>query len=105
MKKRNRERKNNLIKALKRENTHLKWLNETLRGPVKPLRIYTTDLKQNRTSFMISKRYETIYGEQMGLNIAKKEIGYQLCAFLEECELKVEDCGNTKRYYFDFWTE
>ena len=91
------ERKSNLIKALKRENTHLKRKYELL--GCEP------DIEQKRASFMISKRFKKIYGEQMIQNIVKNEIGHQLRAFLDEVDIKVEDCGATKRYIFDFWAE
>jgi hypothetical protein len=97
--KNNKERKINIIKALKRENAFLK------RQPIEPLRIYETNLKHQRVGYFVSDRFKTIYGEEMALNIAKNEIGYQFRAFLDECELEGEDNGITTRYYFNFWTE
>jgi hypothetical protein len=97
--KNNKERKINIIKALKRENAFLKCQS------IKPLRIYETDLKHQRVGYFVSDRFKTIYGEEMALNIAKNEIGYQFRAFLDECELEGEDNGITTRYYFNFWTE
>ena len=127
MKERKRERKKAKLEYLEAENSGLKRENNELifeigrkneeifklnteiikiRDIISRLeRNYRKDFKQKRAGFMISKRFENIYGEQMARNIAKNEIGYQLRAFLDECELKIEDCNATKRYYFDFWIE
>lgn len=125
MKERKRERKKAKLEYLEAENSSLKRENSDLifeigrkNGEIFKLNTeiikirdiisrlnYRKDLKQKRAGFMISKRFENIHGEQMARNIAKTEIGYQLRAFLDECELKIEDCEDTKRYYFDFWIE
>ena len=54
---------------------------------------------------MIDKEFAKVLGEPMALRRAKLEIAYKVRDFLDECEIKVEDCGDAKRYSFDFWIE
>lgn len=104
--KKKKDRKVNLIKALKRENAHLKWENELLgRETVDPLRIYETNLKHQRIGYAIGDCEKSILDDEIAPTIAKNRIGYQFRAFLDECILKEEDDGIVTKYYFDFWVE
>lgn len=95
----NKERKTNIIKALKRENAFLK------RKPIKPLRIYETNLKHQRIGYAIGDCDKSILDDGIASTIVKNRIGYQFRAFLDECILKEEDDGIVTKYYFDFWVE
>lgn len=102
----NKERKTNIIKALKRENAHLKWENEILgREPIKPLTIYRTNLKHQRIGYAIGDCDKSVFDDGITDTIVKNRIGYQFRAFLDDCKLKEEDNGITTKYYFDFWIE
>lgn len=97
--KKKKDRKTNLIKALKHENAVLG------RAAVNPLRIYETNLKHQRICYAIGDYDKAVFEDKLALTIVKNRIGDQFRAFLDECELKEEDDGIVTKYYFDFWIE
>jgi hypothetical protein len=97
--KNNKERKINIIKALKRENAFLKCQS------IKPLRIYETDLKHQRASYRLASNFRRLHGEKMARDIAKNGICDNLRNFLDVHDIKSIDEGYVTTYFFDFWTE
>lgn len=103
-----KDRKINLIKALKHENEVLGRAIAFLKyNAVNPLRIYETNLKHLRTSFRISNRGIYHYGERAALDIAKHQIVNQFENFLKEDNIKkvVDYETDTTIYTFDYWVE
>ncbi len=103
-----KDRKINLIKALKHENKVLgRAIALSKYNAVNPLRIYETNLKHLRTSFRISNRDIYHYGERAALDIAKRQIVNQFENFLKEDNIKkvVDYETDTTIYTFDYWVE
>lgn len=104
----NKERKTNIIKALKRENAVLgRAIALSKHNAVDPLRIYETNLKHLRTSFRISNRDLYHYGERAAFDIAKHRITNQFYISLKEDNIKkvVDYETDTTIYTFDYWVE
>jgi hypothetical protein len=97
--KNNKERKINIIKALKRENAFLK------RQPIEPLRIYETNLKHQRASYCLASDFRMLHGEKIARDIAKNGICDRIRDFLDVHDIKSIDEGYVTTYFFDFWTE
>lgn len=96
-----RERKVNLIKALKKENAFLKR-----QQLIKPVIVYNTNLQRLRLSYLISNRVKNEMGEKLAIEFAKHRMISQFQQYLEECELHSymsED--DTTMYIFDFFKE
>lgn len=109
-----KERKNNLIKALKRENHDLKEENDFIKHIVKPTTNRTvvidrTNLKQLRAEYFVSERYTAAIMAPSADEIARRELGYKLFDLIRDCTIKIYERKDKERrgtvYGFNIWVE
>ena len=103
----NKERKVNMIKALKRDVSVLKYKLEFADRFVKPLIIYDTKLKHLRAEYRADNRFIHIAGKKEADRLAKYAICNKISEFLKDDNIKkvVNRETDTTEYIFDFWVE
>ena len=109
----NKERKNTLIKALKRENHDLKEENDFIKRITNPTNriavIDETKLKQLRAEYHVSERYTATIITPSGEEMARRELGYKLFNAIQNGTIKIYERKDEERrgtvYGFNIWVE
>lgn len=109
-----KERKNNLIKALKRENRYLRkenlYMQRIINAPKnKAFAIDKTSLRLLTVEYFVSERYTAAIITPSGEEMARKELGYKLFNAIQDGAIKIYERKDKERgctvYGFRIWVE